>query len=189
MAFLNPSKIVDEFDIISGMKAADFGCGAGHFSIEIARRAGKEGIVYAFDVQEEVLEALKSRAILEHLPNIETSRVDLETEKGTRLTDGLLDVVLISNMLFQAERKDIVAKEAARVLKSGGRAIVIEWKMSANNPELGQAQYGASLGPLKEMRVAKETLQDIFIKAGFVVNKEFEAGDSHYGVVFTRLEI
>ena len=106
MTFLNPLKIVENLDIRSGMKVADFGCGAGHFTIEIAKRVGKKGVVYAFDVQKEVLEALKSR-ISEHLvDNIEMRRVDLEAEQGTKLADELVDIVWISNVFFQAEDKN-----------------------------------------------------------------------------------
>jgi ubiquinone/menaquinone biosynthesis C-methylase UbiE len=177
MAFLNPAKVVEDLDIRPGMKVADFGCGSGHFAVETAKRIGKEGVVYAIDVQEEVLDALKGRAAVEHLPNMEIVRADLETPCGSHLADNLVDLALISNMLFQVEDKHAVAKEASRILKPGGKAVVIEWKLSADR-----------MGPPKEVRVSKETMRDIFTQAGFIMDREFNAGENHYGIVFKKHE-
>ena len=177
MSFLNPSEIVDKFDIRPGSKVADFGCGSGHFTVEIAKRLGDEDKVYAFDVQEPVLDALKGSIDSENLANIEPRRVDLETENGTGLADGLLDVVLISNMLFQSEDKNAVAKEAYRVLKSGGKVIVIEWSLDFARDKIG---------PTKEMRIEKGELENIFTGVGFKIDRDFEAGESHYGLIFLK---
>ncbi|MCF7835684.1 MAG: methyltransferase domain-containing protein [Candidatus Marinimicrobia bacterium] len=173
--FLHPSRIVELLDVRPGMKVADFGCGAGHFTIEIAKRVSKDGIVYAFDVQKEVLDALKSKAVLENVANIEYRRVDLEAENGTQLADDLVDVVLISNVLFQVGDKESLAKESSRILKSGGRIVFIDWKLSAS-----------LLGPPKSSRIDKESAIKLFSNVGLTVEKDFDAGDSHYGVVFMK---
>jgi len=175
--FLNPSRVIELLDIRPSMKVADFGCGAGHFTVEMAKRVGGNGIVYAFDVQEEVLGALKSRVALENISNIEYRRADLETENGTQLVDSLVDVVLISNVFFQVEDKDAFVKESFRILKNGGRVIFIDWKLS-----------GDKLGPPQNMRVEKDKARDLFTKAGLIEDREFNAGDSHYGLVFIKRE-
>jgi len=172
--FPNPSRIIELIDIRPGMKVADFGCGSGHLTIEMAKRVGGDGVVYAFDVQKEALEALKSRALSENLSNLEYRRVDLEAEKGTHLTDGLMDVVLISNVLFQSEDKNAMAKESFRILKPEGRTAVVEWKPAGK------------LGPPEKMRVEKDDMRKIFTQSGFTENREFEAGESHYGIIFMK---
>ena len=129
---INPKDIVErELGLAPGMKVADFGCGSGHFTTEIAKQIGRDGMVYAFDVQEEALSAVKSRASAMDIDNIETARINLEIEKSTALTGGLVDLVIISNMLFQVENKEAVAREAFRILKLGGKVIVIEWDVSS----------------------------------------------------------
>lgn len=175
MAFLRPAKIVDKLNITPGAKVADFGCGSGHFTVEMAKRVGKSGVVYAFDIQKEVLSALKSKVAFEHLSNIEMRRADLETAEGTLLSKDLLDFILLCNVLFQVEHKDSLIKEAHRVLKSGGRVAVIDWK-----PGLG------GFGPLNELRIEKETISSILLESGFVFDREFEADDFHYGLVFKK---
>jgi ubiquinone/menaquinone biosynthesis C-methylase UbiE len=175
MAFLNPADIVVNLDILPGIRAADFGSGPGHFTIELARRIGNAGKVYAFDIQKEPLEALRSKLRLDNITNVETSRVNLETEKGTGLEENSVDFVLISNMLMQAENKEAVAGEAFRILKPGGHVALIEWSADAGG-----------LGPPKTMRIAKEEANNIFQKSGFVFEKEFNAGDSHYGLFLRK---
>jgi len=174
MAFINPTSIVDKFGLFPGMKVADFGSGSGHFSIEMAKRVGNEGTIFAFDVQKQTLSSLKSISSLEGLLNIETNLVNLETEKSTNLADDIIDLVLISNMFFQLENKEMATREAFRILKQGGKAILIESKPSA------------FLGAPKELRVDKMEAEKIFNGAGFSLDSEFEAGESHYGMVFIK---
>lgn len=184
MAFLHPSQIVDRLNITPGTKVADFGCGSGHFTVEMARRTGKSGVVYAFDVQEEVLSALKSKIALEHLSNVEMRRADLETSEGTQLAENFVDFVLFCNFLFQIEHKEAPAKEAFRILKAGGRVAVIDWKPDSGHQ--GGSQGG--IGPEKGSRMEKNTVVGIFSEQGFAFDKEFETDDLHYGIIFKKSE-
>lgn len=173
---INPKDIVErELGLAPGMKVADFGCGSGHFTTEIAKQIGRDGMVYAFDVQEEALSAVKSRASAMDIDNIETARINLEIEKSTALTGGLVDLVIISNMLFQVENKEAVAREAFRILKLGGKVMVIEWDVSS-----------ALAGPPREVRINKKDMIDLFEGEKLEFAKEFPAGESHYGLIFSK---
>ncbi len=124
--FVSPKKIIEDLGVAPAMAVADFGCGSGHYSIEAAKKVGKSGKVYAVDVQQDMLGFVRTRAKTEDLDNIETIWTDLETPDSTRLSAGTVDLVLISNILFQAEDKNKIIQEAFRILKSGGRVSVIE---------------------------------------------------------------
>lgn len=163
-SFLNPDTVVDELDVRPGEVIADFGAGSGFFSIALAKRVGYAGKIYALDIREEALEAVRARTKSFRLLNIDTIKTNLERERGSTLKNDTMDKVVVSNILFQAENKQNIIKEARRILKNDGVAIVIEWKE----------------------KVAKNETQRLFEMAGFSLKKEFNAGSHHYGLIFKK---
>ena len=154
------------------MVAAEFGCGSGGFAFPLAKRL-ENGLVYAIDILQEPLSALNSRALLENIINIRVIRSDLEKPRGSTLKDLSLDLVFIPNVLFQVDNKDAIIIEAKRVLKTGGKIVVIDWKKSATQgPEQG--------------RVSPDEIKKIAEKAGLIFEKEFEAGKYHFGLIFKK---
>ena len=168
--FLDPQSIFDQVDLAPGSVVADFGCGAGHFSLEAARRVLQTGKVYALDILPQALESIESRARLEGMQHLLAKRVNLEQEGGSTLSDESVDLVIIKDMLFMNDRKDLILQEAYRVLKFGGQALVIEWK----------AETG-TVGPEASRRIPPEELRKLLEETGFQILKEIDAGDFHYG--------
>ena len=154
------------------MVAAEFGCGSGGFAIPLAKRLD-EGLVYAIDIQQDPLSALKSRTLIENIISIKIIRSDLEKPRGSTLTSDSLDLVFIPNVLFQVKDKSAIISEAERVLKSKGKLVVIDW--------LPKASQGPEKG-----RVPPEKVKDIAKNTGFKLEKEFEAGKYHYGLLFVK---
>ena len=152
------------------MVAADFGSGSGGWAIPLAKKL-EEGKVYAIDILEEPLSALRAKTKLEKIFNIETIKSDVE--KGSKLFNESCDFVLMTNLLFQCEDKKKVIEEGKRVLKPGGKILVVDWKLDA------------SLGP-KESRVSAEEVKKIAEEIDLKLEKEFEAGSYHYGLVFLK---
>lgn len=173
--FLHPERVVGNLGIKKDLIVADFGAGAGFYSIPLARIVGEHGKVFAVDVQKETLDLIASKARMEHLLNLETVWADLESPQGSRLPDASIDFVVISNILFQVDQKEMVMREAYRVIKPGGRCAVIEWD---EVPFPG--------GPSPEMRVSKRLLQSMASAAGFSLDREFEAGLHHYGLLYRK---
>ena len=173
--FVDPEKAVEALDLRPGMKAADFGCGAGFYTIPLARRLGEAGKVYAFDIRPEALGVARSKARESGFSNVETVRTDLEAEEATHLKEKSVDAVLISNILFQVENKAAVAREAFRILKPGGELMVVEWAEEKN-----------SFGPPVKARLDRKAAEEFFLKAGFTFRKEFPAGEHHYGLIFKK---
>ena len=120
------------------MTAADFGCGAGGWVIPLAKKL-EQGLVYAIDIQEEPLSALESKAKLEGIQNIKKILSDIEIEKGSKVPALSCDLVLMTNLLFQTEKKKEVFKEADRILKPNGKILIVDWKPEASlGPEQGR---------------------------------------------------
>ena len=71
-AWQKPDQIMDALGIADGAHVADIGAGAGWFTIRLARRVGPNGIVYAQDVQRQMLDAIRRRVTREGLRNVQT---------------------------------------------------------------------------------------------------------------------
>lgn len=152
------------------MIVADFGCGSGGWAIPLAKKL-VHGKVFAIDVQSESLSAISGKAKLENIFNIQKIQADLE--KGIPvLKNSFFDLILATNLFFQLENKEVILKEAIRVLKSGGKFLVVDWNL------------GISLGP--EKKISSEEIKELAEKAGFRLEKEFEAGEFHYALLFTK---
>lgn len=172
--FLDPEKVIEEFGIEESMKIADFGCGAGYFAILMAKAVGENGRIYALDVLKTALESVRSRAKAEGLLNIETVWSNLEIAGGSKLEDNSVDIALLANILFQSSKKADIIKEAKRVVKKGGKMIVIDWKKDQ------------PMGPPQDLVVSKDSVQDLGKKEGFKFEREFPAGDNHWGMIFIK---
>lgn len=172
IGFINPLKLLPLFELSEGMQVADFGSGTGYFSILTAKKIGSSGRVVAIDVQESFLEAVRSRARLENLFNLQTTRANLEVPHSTRLADGSQDRVYIHNVLFQSDKKEDVFQEAFRILKSGGKIILIDWIPEKYPSDRSQVHL-----------FSKAEAKNLLEKMGFTIEKDFVAGAYHYGLI------
>ncbi len=173
VSFLEPEDIVKQLKLSPDYHAAEFGCGPGAFVIPLAKKLGK-GMVYALDIQEEPLSALRGRARAEGLNNFKEITCDLEEPKGSTLQNNILDIVIVSNILFQAESKEAMLKEAKRIIKLKGKIVVIDWKKDS------------PFGPT-EGRVSPDELHKIAVKLDLKKIKNLEAGTYHWGVVYEKV--
>ena len=163
--FLKVDDVLNQIDLGEEMSGAEFGCGSALFTIALAKKL-KKGKVYALDIQEEKLSALKGKVALEKITNVTTIHADLEKEKGSTLPDNYLDVVLIPNVLFQAEDRYAMIKEANRILKPGGQLVIVDWlKVTAFSPRTG------IIGPDK--------MKEIVAPLQMTLKKEFKIFNSH----------
>jgi ubiquinone/menaquinone biosynthesis C-methylase UbiE len=173
--FSDPQKNIAELGLEHGMKVVDLGAGSGFYSIEAAKKVGPSGRVYAVDVQQDLLNKIKSGGSLAGLHNIEVVWGNIEKLGGTKLREAIADRVILSNTLFQlaVEDRDNLALEIKRLLKSGGKLMVVDWTA------------GGSLSP--KTTVPQMIAEGIFQKVGFVLEKSFNAGDHHYGIILKRI--
>lgn len=173
--FSDPQKNIAQLSIADSMKVVDLGAGSGFYTIEAAKKAGPRGMVYAVDVQQDLLNKIKTSAGLIGLHNIEVIWGNIEKIGGTKLRESIADRIIISNTLFQIaqENRENLALEVKRILKSGGKLLVVDW------------ETGSPLTP--KTVVPRMLAEGIFQKVGLALEKEFDAGDHHYGIIFKKL--
>lgn len=173
--FVSPEKAMRAFGLRPGMAVADFGSGSGHFALGAARIVGSSGKVYAIDIQKDALASIKSRANLERMLQVDTVWSDLELSEGSRLPASSVDFVIISNILFQTDKKEGIIHEAARITRPGGGLGLIEWD---------DTPFPA--GPPASMRVSRDQIRTMAGQAGYRFEREFDAGARHYGLLFKK---
>lgn len=170
--FSHPAQNIKAITLGEGSTVVDLGSGSGFYTLEAARAVGPEGRVYAVDVQKELLDRVKTAAEAEHLLNVDILWGDIEQVGGSKVGTNTADVVLVCNVLFQVEHKQDLVTEAFRIVKPNGRVCVIDWT---------ESHFG--LGPDEDMIVGADDAKKLFAEK-FDVEKEFDAGDHHFGLLF-----
>ena len=168
--FLNPQQVLKEIKLRKDMIAADFGCGSGSWVLPLAEKL-EDGKVYAIDVLEEPLSALQGKTKVRNLENIETVLADIE--KSSKLEDRIADLVLMTDLLFEVDDIKAVLNEGKRILKEGGKILVVDWKKDV------------ALGP-EQGRVLPSEIKKIAKDLGLKPEKEFEAGTYHFALVLEK---
>ena len=173
--FVDPKTVVRSLPVAPKGIVADFGCGAGYFSVEFARAVGESGEVIAIDILPSALEAMESQIKTLGLRNIRTKRANLEHDGGSGLDPSSIDWVVAKDVLFQNQDKEVLLREIARVLRPGGHALVMEW-----SPE------SPSVGPDAGSRLSPTRLKEMLSAAGLSVVQDVPVGAFHYAFLVTK---
>ncbi|MCL6600366.1 MAG: methyltransferase domain-containing protein [Alicyclobacillus macrosporangiidus] len=120
---LPPEDILNRLDVQPHHAVADVGCGPGYFTIPLARMT--RGRVYGIDVSSDMLALLANRAAEAGLTHIEQVQAPAE---HIPLPDASVDRILCSLVLHEVDDLDQTLAEFRRLLKPGGRVMVIEWE-------------------------------------------------------------
>jgi len=104
------------------MIVADLGAGEGTFSLLLARRAKT---VIAIDDSEQMVRYGTELAARHGVKNLEYRRGDMET---LPIEDGTVDVAFFSQSLHHARHPQRAVTEAYRILRAGGRIVVLDLK-------------------------------------------------------------
>lgn len=173
--FADPNQIVKQFGLTEGMRVADFGAGSGAYSFPMADIVRGNGMVYAVEVQKDLLKRIQNDAASRHVTNITPLWADIEKVGGTKLADRSVDAVLLSNVLFQMPDRETCIQEATRILKPNGRLFIIDWSDS----------FGG-MGPRPEDLLPEEKARTLCEARGFSYSGAISAGAHHYGMILQR---
>jgi len=136
-----PDEIMDVLNIADGSVVADVGAAAGWFTVRLARRVGPNGLVFAEDIQQPMLDAIAYRVSHEGLDNVVNV---LGTAEDPRLPADL-DAVLIVDVYAEVEDPVSLLTNVAAALKPQGRLGIVDFTRDGGGP-----------GPEMELRVEAE---------------------------------
>jgi SAM-dependent methyltransferase len=169
-----PHQILDALGIADASVVADFGAGAGWFTVRLARRVGPNGLVYAQDVQPEMLAAITRRVQREGLGNV---RPVLGRGSNPRLPARTLDAVLMVDVVHEIEDRVTLFRNLASSLKPAGRIGVVDFRGG-----------GAGPGPDPRDRVASEAIEAEAARAGLVLQRRETFLPFQYFLIFGRAD-
>jgi len=140
--------------LLPPLDVADLGCGEGYLTVETARWAKH---VTAIDRSTGVLARAKALAERKKLKNITWKKGELEK---LPIETGAMDVALLSQALHHASEPSRALDEAARILKPGGRLLILDLRPHEESwvrEKLGDRWFGFS----------DEHLSGLLTRAGF----------------------
>ncbi len=114
-------KRVITFGIRAGMTVVDYGCGPGRYTTRFAKLVGRNGKVYAVDVQPLAIEAVKRKMREQDLGNIVPV---LAKGYATGLPDKMADMVCAIDMFFGLREPTTFLREVCRIAKPEGILII-----------------------------------------------------------------
>jgi ubiquinone/menaquinone biosynthesis C-methylase UbiE len=172
--FTNPEKNILRLGLKEGMRVADLGAGTGFYAKEASKRVGYTGKVYAIEVQRDLVRKLESDIKHSGISNIDCIWGDIEKKGGTKISDGSIDAVIISNVLSQTEDKLGLIDEARRILKKNGKVLFIDWSDSFGGGSLNGRNF-----------LSEDKVRELFEKRGFKFFEKISTTEHHYGIIFT----
>lgn len=110
---------VSEGDIV-----ADIGCGGGFYTVDLAKRVGEQGKVYAVDLQQEMLNITKKYATRKGV----ASRIKLHLCESTdlKIPESTFQFVLAMYVVHEVPDRAALFSQVYRSLKSSGKLLLIE---------------------------------------------------------------
>ncbi len=169
--FFDPVSVLKRLGIqnLTG-SIVDMGCGYGTFTILAAQM--NHGLVYALDIESEMIVAIQEKVSQAELDNVRAIQRDFMS-LGTGLPDSSCEYVMLFNILHAEEPLKIL-KEARRILQPGGRVGIIHWIHDAATPR----------GPSLDIRPRPEQCISWLSEASFKTNgRILEFPPYHYGLV------
>ena len=152
--------LLEALQIQPGQTICDLGCGNGFYTLELARRVGPEGTVYAVDIQPQMLRLLVTRARQEKLFNIKPV---LGTFIDPRLPKGEVDLVFCVDVYHEFSHPEKMLKRIRESLSDGGQIVLAEFR--------GE-DVTVPIKPLHKM--TKAQVKKELEPNGFVLKREFD---------------
>jgi ubiquinone/menaquinone biosynthesis C-methylase UbiE len=152
----------------------DFGCGQGYLTKILCKKVTDSGMVYAVDVIRDVLSSMETILNIQGVNNFKAVWSNLEVYNATKIESKSLEAGFLVNILSQSSKEFEVIREVARMVKSGGKVVIVDWTKTSIS----------TIAPIGEDRVDVQKIRKLCEKIPEVVEEEiFVAGENYWGLV------
>ena len=167
----NVSKLIKNMRIKSNDVIADIGAGSGYHAFRMASLA-PNGLVYAVDIQTQMLMAIENKKTFSEISNVETI---LGTEKSVQLPKNSVDKILLVDVYHEFSFPLEMIFSMKNALKSNGELFLIEYR--AEDP----------LVPIKRIhKMSQKQAVKEMEAAGFKLRKNIENLPWQHCMVFVK---
>jgi ubiquinone/menaquinone biosynthesis C-methylase UbiE len=154
------SLMLAKLGVKPGMNVCDMGCGNGFYTIKMAKMVGKNGQVYAVDIQPEMLVKLKQRA---KIAKVENYTPILGSTTDPKLPKGKIDLILLVDVYHEFSNPEEMLAGMRQSLAPDGKIVLVEFR--GEDPEV----------PIKpEHKMTKDQINKELTANGFRLAKEFD---------------
>ncbi|MXY23516.1 MAG: methyltransferase domain-containing protein [Acidobacteria bacterium] len=172
-AWQEPELIMDALSIADGAVVADVGAGGGWFTVRLAQRVGPNGLVYAEDIQPQMIESINRRVSRAGLANVQT----IIGTPSNPMIPAPIDALLMVEVYGQLEDPVTLLQNVLPRLKPGGRVGIVEYRLDGGGP-----------GPPTAERVEPETIIRDAEAAGLRLQSRNDQFRFQYLLVFVARE-
>ncbi len=120
-----PDLLLPELHLQPGMAVADIGAGTGYYSRLMSKIVGPKGVVYAVDVQPQMVSMLKEVTAKPEFSNIKPV---LSSVSDVKLPPASIDLAIMVDVYHELEFPHEVIESMISALKPGGRIVFVEYR-------------------------------------------------------------
>jgi SAM-dependent methyltransferase len=117
--------LVPALKLNAGDAVVDLGAGTGYYTRRLARQVGTNGVVFAVELQPEMLDALTNKLAAERIFNVKPV-LGSATDPG--LPQASADLILMVDVYHEFEHPHEMMEAICRALKPKGRVVLVEFR-------------------------------------------------------------
>jgi SAM-dependent methyltransferase len=169
----NTIKLVNNMNIQPKDVIADIGAGSGYHAFKMAPIA-REGLIYAVDIQDEMLEAIRLKKENSFSKNIETIK---GSEKSVNLPENSVDKILMVDVYHEFSYPKEMIASIKKALRPNGKLFLIEYRGEDPLVPILKVHKMTEKQAVKEMKAA-----------GFVLEKNIDNLPWQHCMIFVKSE-
>ncbi|QCX02318.1 class I SAM-dependent methyltransferase [Aggregatimonas sangjinii] len=156
----NTATLLQHMNISSYDTIADVGAGSGYHVFKMAALADK-GLIYAVDIQEEMLAAIQQKMNETELQNIKTVK---GTEKSVALPENSVDKILMVDVYHEFNFPVEMIASMKKALRADGKIYLVEYRGEDAEVPIKKLHKMTESQAVKEMEAAGMKLERNFTK-------------------------
>jgi len=126
-----PDLAIPALKLKQGDAVADIGAGTGYYTRRLAQAVGGKGVVYAVEIQQEMLDLLTNKMAALKISNVKPV---LGTVTDPRLPAASIDLALLVDVYHEFDFPYEMIEGICKALKPGGRIAFVEFR--AEDPKV-----------------------------------------------------